>query len=259
MDAFISHYLYWEHMNSQEETIGIILAGIVLDCRVMHPESRRYLRKYMEDPKGSKHPVCLDQEDMEVIRTHFPADQPAYESEIKMLPAALSDALLPYGRLIFHAVALVVGHKAWLLAAPSGTGKTTQYRNLKKLHPDAVTILCGDNPILQFMEDRNILVHHSPWNGKEGYGCIMTAPLAGLILLEQSESNELSKLSQRDAVVPIFRQIHTTLKTEMDAHLVFQLEEKLLKSIPMWKFRNRGDMESSGMLYELIRNKSKMF
>ena len=35
---------------------------------------------------------------------------------------------------------------------------------------------------------------------------------------------------------------------------MFQLEEKLITSVPVWKFENNGTLESSRMLMDSLRN-----
>ena len=243
-------------MDKDKDIIGLLLAGITVNCRITYPESAKFFRHYSVKPEKGMIPAGLDREDLYQIKKQYPADQPPAVSEIKMLSVILSDALLPYGRVIVHAVAFVYRNRAWLLTAPSGTGKTTLYRNLKQGWPKEITALCGDNPILQFMEDGTVLVHHSPWNGKEGYGSKMTSPLAGIILLEQSDRNNITLLSAPDAVLPMFFQINTFLKNEEHVHLVCRMEEAVLMGFPIWRFSNLGDMDAARMAYRLIEDYS---
>lgn len=179
-----------------------------------------------------------------------PCEWNAY-AELKSLVILASDALLPHERMIIHSTAFALEGRAWLLAAPSGTGKSTQYRNLKELYPDAVEIICGDNPVLQLREN-DILVHPSPWNGKEGWGSDIVAPLAGIVLLEQAKENELLRVTAEEAAIPVFRQMETFARTEEPIHKLLRLEERLITSVPLWRFCNTGDPESSRFLYETI-------
>ena len=231
---------------------GIDLADIYLNCSFYYPESIPFFKKYFIDAENSRPLVKLDSEDLYQIREQYPPEQPGHVSEIKMLSVAFSDALLPYDRVIVHAVSIIYKGQVWLLTAPAGTGKSTQYKNLRRLHPDQIHILCGDNPILQFMPDGTVLVHHSPWNGKEGFGNRRIAPLSGIVLLEQADENVITPLPAMDAVIPIFNQMNTFLKTEDSVHRVFRMEEHLLTTFPIWKFRNLGNLESSEMLFQLI-------
>ena len=66
-------------------------------------------------------------------------------------------------------------------------------------------MLNGDKPILEFRE-QEIWVHPSPWKGKENMGQMLSAPLGGIILLEQSTENVWRSVSINDAVMPLFFQ-----------------------------------------------------
>ena len=85
----------------------------------------------------------------------------AYIEETE-ISAAAGTALLPFGRAVFHGAAFVWRQKAWLFAAPSGTGKTTQYRLWKLLFGDEIQMLCGDKPVIE-IEHGGTTVFPSPW------------------------------------------------------------------------------------------------
>ena len=143
---------------------------------------------------------------------------------------------------------------AWLITAPSGVGKTTQYQNLKQLYGEEIQIICGDNPVLHFQGHNIIRVYPSPWNGKENYSGNLEGDLAGIILLTQERKNKIYKVSPEEAVIPIFQEINTYARTPELVHQMFQLEEKLITSVPVWKFENNGTLESSRMLMDSLRN-----
>jgi len=44
-------------------------------------------------------------------------------------------------------------YRAWLLAGPSGVGKSTQIKSLQSLEPGAFGVICGDRPVLELRED----------------------------------------------------------------------------------------------------------
>ncbi len=228
------------------------MAGIRMNCRFHSWKMPEFFRKYLVPPLPSEQIIEVGNYEEAVSLNQFGRPVQGIDLEEKVFAALVSDALMPYDRLIFHSAAIIIKEKAWLLAAPSGTGKTTQYRNLKKLYPDKVDILCGDNPILIFEGDDRILVHHSPWNGKEGFGTERTAELAGIIFLEQAKENDLLPLPSKKAVIPAFEQIQTFLKTEEQVRKLFELERRLLETVPLYLLRNRGDMASSKILYSMI-------
>ena len=135
-------------------------------------------------------------------RTTGKAGTTPEQVEYLELGPRVSDALLPYGRILFHGAAILWRGRVWVFTANSGTGKTTQYMLWKLCFGSEVKILNGDKPLLEFREG-GILVHPSPWRGKEGLGSLDAAPLGGIILLEQSEENRMRRLLPAEAAGPL--------------------------------------------------------
>ena len=169
----------------------------------------------------------------------------AYIEECEISRAA-GTALLPFGRAVFHGAAFVWRQKAWIFAAPSGTGKTTQYRLWKLLFGDEIQMLCGDKPVIE-IEHGGTTVFPSPWRGKENMGNRITAPLGGIIILEQEKENSIRRLLPREAAGRIYLQFMFSRKTKEQLLAVCSLEHRLLSTAPVWLLKNRGD-EASAML-----------
>ena len=172
-----------------------------------------------------------------IFRENNPGYRWGYRMESKCLAALISDAIMPYDRLVFHSVAILWHRKAWLITASSGTGKTTQYCNLKQLYGNEIQVICGDNPVLGFQNNGAIIVYPSPWNGKENYGGAAAAPLAGIIWLTQGSENRIERMSPKEAVVPVFHEINTYSRTPELVHQMFQLEERMITSVPIWNLK----------------------
>lgn len=172
--------------------------------------------------------------------------------EFHLLHFKVSNVLLSYRRSIFHGTAFFWHHKAWIFTAPSGVGKSTQYKNWKKLFKTEVRIINGDKPVLEFKEDNSIIVHPSPWMGKERWGSMLKAPLGGIIYLEQGKENKIERMKLRDAVKPIYKQFLYLPEKEEHVHAVCRLEESLLQNIPIWKLTNKGDLDSAQLTHDTL-------
>ena len=136
---------------------------------------------------------------------------------------------------------------------PSGTGKTTQLKHWDRLYHDEVCILNGDKPILEVTSGKDILVHPSPWKGKEGYGRDdITAPLEGIILLKQEKENSIELMETADAASALFGRIYSTFNTEKEVLTAGTLIEKILKKTPVWLLKNRGDEMSATMTHDFL-------
>lgn len=176
-------------------------------------------------------------------------------TEFNLLLEHICNLLLPYDRCLFHGVAICVDEQAFLITAPSGTGKSTQYRWWKALYGDEVRLICGDKPILEFQSSGDIIVHPSPWRGKERWPGSSPAKLAGIVYLKQGSFNSIRPMAVSEAVVPLYTQILYQPKTERELRQAGSMLERILQQIPVWKLVNTGDQASARLTYDTICGK----
>ena len=81
--------------------------------------------------------------------------EPAYAEHMELCAVA-SDRLIPYGRFFFHGISFLWHDKAWIFAAPSGTGKTTQYFQWKLQYKDEIRLLNGDKIALKLEDGKAV-------------------------------------------------------------------------------------------------------
>ena len=111
----------------------------------------------------------------------------------------------------------------------------------------------GDKPVLGAI-DGKIMVYPSPWKGKEGLGDdSLSAPLGGIIILEQGKENRIERLHANKSVPQLLQRILFTVETKESVYLASKMIESIVKSVPVWKLINKGDMASSQLTYETIR------
>ena len=228
------------------------LAQFPVRIRLAYPETARLFSPYTEIRNEEVFDLAVTQRDKD-LNPPTDADKVKdayYEHSLLVLSA--SRFLLKHNCVVFHAVALMLRGQAWLLTAPSGTGKTTQYLNLKRLYPDETEIISGDKLILQLCPDGSFVVHPSPWPGKEGFRGNRAAALRGVVLLRQAQYNKIAPLSHSDAVFPLYQQFLYSPENETEALAVGCIESRLINTLPVYGFDNRGDDESSRMLYEMM-------
>lgn len=82
-----------------------------------------------------------------------------------------------------HSASVLYQGKAWLFSASSGTGKSTHANLWNKLY-DA-PLINGDLNLLA-LDNRQAVIHGTPWCGSSGCFDTRTYPLGGIILLKQS-------------------------------------------------------------------------
>jgi len=232
----------------------VSLAGIKAPIQLWYKETEKWFRGYKAYDRNFKTDqewISVTQKSIEEYMDHSGA-VPAY-AEFNTLFAVTSDYLTHFDRFMFHGVAFRYGNDAFILTAPSGTGKSTQYRNLRTLFGSRYQIICGDKPILCRAGGGRIMVCPSPWNGKEGWGSLQKGLLKGIILLEQGEENVLKEERPENVVVRIMEQVINSAPDLETVHKTCRFTEDLLEKIPVYSFVNKGNFASSEMLDTLIR------
>ena len=140
----------------------------------------------------------------------------------------LERMLLPWGRMILHASAVIYQGEVYVFAAPSGTGKSTHAALWEKYFGGE--ILNGDKVILHKEGDR-VMASGGPVAGSSEIYRNETYPVAALFLLKQAPENRVTPVSKRTAVLSLYSH---AVKSEQDAEfnnqlvdLAVSLEERL--------------------------------
>lgn len=227
-------------------------AGHPVRFAFLDPQTRQHFKFWLKPVEGEYYDIKATPELVKHVLAHMPEQNPEYYAEYKALIGPTSAFLLRFRCCIFHAVAFLWQGKAWLLTAPSGTGKSTQFMNWRRLHPAEITMICGDMPVLEQREDGSVWVHSSNWNGKEGVGSKTSAPLGGLILLEQGMVNRITPLSASEAIPALLCQFAVSFDSEEQILTVCGMLDRMLSSYPAWKMVNLGDNDSTELLRSTI-------
>ena len=227
-------------------------AGHIIRFKFLCPETRYMFIPKLSSEESDCYDITTSYELLEEAKKYLPeGSRDAYIEYRVMLPLT-SQELLKYDCCIFHAVSFIWENKAWLLTAPSGTGKTTQYLNWERLFPNEIKMISGDMPVLELKNDGTIWANPSSWNGKEDIGNQLSAPIAGIVILEQGEKNCISLLSAKDAVGTFFKQFIVRPVTDEQIYALARLIDRMLRSIPCFKMVNCGDDFSTALLRKTL-------
>lgn len=109
--------------------------------------------------------------------------------------------LLPHGRVILHASAVVYQGKAYLFSARSGGGKST-HAALWQDHFGA-QILNGDKVIL-YAGSNGLIACGSPIAGSSEIYVPKCIPLASVYMLKKAPCNRLLPMNQKDALLALY-------------------------------------------------------
>ncbi|MDO4415853.1 MAG: hypothetical protein Q4C20_12340 [Erysipelotrichaceae bacterium] len=228
----------------------MIIAGYPLYYRFRYERTADYFREFIvpADEKGES-VIEASEEYIKWSAKTYDANLPY--AEVMSCLSLTSNALIPFGYCSFHSVAVSVNGKGYLFAAKSGVGKSTQYMNLKTLYPENIQVINGDKPFLRFT-DGKVIIYPSPWRGKENFGNDIVCELDSIIFLEQAHENTLEKMKPEKAVLKSLKQFLYYPDSEKIIHMVCDLDRRLLTDIPVYLFRNTGDLTSSDLLYKKL-------
>ena len=163
----------------------------------------------------------------------YPEGGAAYAEMMELCPR-VSDALLPFGRLVFHALAFEWRGRVWLR------------------YGEELRLLNGDKPLLEIPPEGAITVHPSPWYGKEGMQQYFSGPLGGIILLEKAAENRIRRMTPREAAGCLFTQLLITRRDADSVRRACALEQALLERTPLWLLQNRGDSAAAELCRDTL-------
>ena len=223
-------------------------AGHVIRYKLLYPSTRFLFQPWLQRIDTNLYDVHVDIKNIPLARTMLPEDSSDAYVEYRCLIELTAKALLQYDCCIFHSVSFVWNDYAWLLAAPSGTGKTTQYFNWQELFPDEITMISGDMPVLERRDDGSVWAHPTSWNGKENIGNRICAPVAGIVILKQGQENAIRPLTAVDGTMPFFMQFMVRPESEDEILALTRIMDQMLRNIPVWELVNTGDRDSTRLL-----------
>ena len=224
------------------------LAERLVRYRFLYPLTYHFFKDNIALSDSTEADIVLPGIAFDEAKSKMPPETVNPYIEYRLLSKYSSLYLLAYNSCLYHAMSFIFKGKAWLLTAPSGTGKSTQYQNWIKSYPDEITMISGDMPVLKIRDAGKITVHPSPWNGKEGYRSLNSAELGGIIYLEQSDHNSLEPFPVNEALCRLFKQYIGYADTKDQIQELIRFSNVLFSSVPVWLFKNTGSNESTVLL-----------
>jgi len=235
----------------------IKLAEISIGVKALFSETKSFCRDYLTN-ECPAFEVELTSEDILSERRHnerqialegfSQADYTDEYLETLALYRKITALLVDYGVLLFHGAVMAAEGKAYLFTAKSGTGKTTHCRlwldNIPNCH-----ILNGDKPLLLFKEN-TVYACGTPWMGKENFGTNEILPLAGLCILERSETNHIERIPFAEAYPILLMQTHISDGTNKLLKTIRIL--KNLEAIALYRLGCNMDTEAAFVSYHAM-------
>lgn len=165
---------------------------------------------------------------------------------------SLSQLLLPFKVLLFHASYIIYDNKAILFSAPCGTGKSTQaelwrrYKSAEIVNGDKAGISVGES---------GVYAHGLPFSGTSGICKNISAPLSAIVLLGQAPENRIRRINGAEALAGLMSNIYLDFIAPGETERCVDTIIELLETVPVYKLDCTPDIGAVETLAcQLIRN-----
>ena len=167
----------------------------------------------------------------------------------------ITELLFDHDTLLFHGSVVAVDGRAYLFTAKSGTGKSTHTRFWREVFGDRAVMVNDDKPFLKITPE-GVTAYGSPWNGKHGLGENISAPLAGICILERGAENDIHPISPKEALPMLFQQ---SQRPQNRANLLkyMDLVDKLAQKTAFYRMACNMDPQAAVVAYTAMSGERK--
>ena len=160
--------------------------------------------------------------------------------------------LAEHGGVVLHSSYIITQRgEALLFSAPSGTGKSTQ-AELWRSYAGA-QVINGDRALVK--AENGVTANGILFSGTSGIRKNVTAPLRALVLLRQSEKNEIRSVSGKEAFMRLLPQCSYYPNEEENLRLVTGILAEIISAVPVYDFGCVPDESAVSALSEVLYGK----
>ena len=174
------------------ESFKIKIAGVIFKINAVYDFAKEFCASFLTQENFDYEITTTEQEILAEQALYQVKYHPKY-LETTCIYRHIAELLPLKNRVVMHGVALKYQQNGYLFLAPSGTGKTTHTNLWKDYLKDNLDIINGDKPILEFKKG-DIILHASPWCGKENIFNNKTAELKAICLIDRAVQNTIEKI-----------------------------------------------------------------
>ena len=228
----------------------IKIAEKVIEINSFNESTKKYCGKFLSEEEPN-YVITMIEEDLKNERTNSSDGKVYVNEEISALYRKIAELFVEKNIIVFHGSSFMVDNNGFLITARSGVGKSTHSRNLKALLGDKFVYINDDKPLLK-VEENNVTVYGTPWNGKERRGNNISAPLKAVFFLARGETNTYRKIANKEEIyVKMISQIYLP-KEKAKREKALKVADQILKNINFYEINVTKDIESAKMTYEEI-------
>ncbi len=226
------------------------IADLTVTMSPMHspllPQSETYLWH------GEEEPVChiaLTERAKAWYAEHYHTNDESL-MEYMETGAIFYQKLLEHQGFLLHASAVCVDHKAYLFSAPSGTGKSTHTSLYLQNFRNRAYIINDDKPAIRNLNG-TFYAYGTPWSGKTRLNRNVSVPIQGIAFLSRSETNDIRRMSDIEAVSSILSQTIRP-RNKLLAELLLERIDEFVKKVPIYSLSCNMQPNAAILSYEVM-------
>lgn len=239
------------------ESIVIELANLKYLIRARDSRLKRYFEGYESNGKPDCFIAVTDEEirieeTANIIKAKWRVKRDALE--FCAIQRKIVSHLSSQGALLFHGSAICVDGKTYIFTAPSGTGKSTHSRLWRELLTDHDVVMVNDDKPFLKVEEGHVTAYGSPWRGKEGLGCNMSAPVEAICSISQGTENVIREATPEEMYPIFYEQSLRPFDKEGTENYLHTLDV-LTRSVRLYKLECDMSLEAARLSYETMAGK----
>ena len=237
-------------MSKNQKKYRIADVSFEMSCQY---EFTRDMCKTYETENDETAQFCIKVSQEEIDRENCSGNEKFSDAYLESLALyrKLCEKMLEYDTFLFHCSAIEVDGKAYLFAAPSGTGKSTHTRMWREHFGNRVVMINDDKPLIQIKENE-IYVCGTPWNGKHRLGTNKKSLIQGICLLERGLENKIKKVSPVEAYPGLYKQTYRPKDKEKMLKTLALLKQ-MTERIPVYRMQCTISTEAAEMAWKAMK------
>ena len=231
-------------------TFKIKLVNKIIEVNAFHDNTRKYCRDFLCEDKAD-FTIAMTEEDLKNESSNSETGRVYVSEEISALYRKIADLFVEENIAVLHGSSFKVNDSAFLIAAKSGTGKSTHSRLLKEYIKEEFEYINDDKPLLAVLPNE-LRLYSSPWNGKERRGNNISAPLKAIIFLNRGESNSYRKLDNKEEIYfKLLNQIYLP-KDKSKCDKALNILDNIIRKVNFYEINVNMSGDAPKMTYEKI-------